>query len=431
MHLQRLTAGRTANRTAQLPVIPLPICLRRMIGIIALCTAITVAGCASLFPPLIAEADGRGEMTLTVQSSTFASPGALLHIELTRDNIVLQQQVPFSGMDGSVTIDNLAAGSWNITVQLLDETGVPTHEGDGQVHVNVGTVTHTDIAVAPRPGQLALHIDLGGACIPVQDDECLADVATAGRLHIHPGVKQTTDQHDFPWIPGDTNASLKEIPLPPGSYDFQLTLYKGSRIRSNTRFESFWNAVDIHPGHTTAVTWHPEHGLLDVHVNVQNPPAPPRSLTATIVGAADPDMGTDIALSWESSPGATGYRVYGRRTVREAFTLLDHVPGYTTEWLVREPADTDGTDGPGDPQVNDDRHLNEERDVHANLTGSPEPHLPPCTTDTPARTYVVTAVDHTPYESLRSNEVTVCVPEGERINLAHPDRSTLPAQSAL
>lgn len=327
-----------------------------------------------MFPPLIAESDGSGIMTISVLGSLPAlAADTTLHIELTRDRHKLQQQAPFADGPQTVTIENIAAGPWDVKVQLLDETGVPTYEGGGTALVHVGTTAHVNITLYPRPGQLQVTIAFGEQCIYVDTDGCLADLATAGRVYIHPGVNESTDRYDFPWTAGETGGTVPAMTLQPGSYDFQVVFYKGSRIRSNEVFVGSWTPVDILPGRMTSAIWHPEIGLLDVAIDVQGPPQPPRSLTATA-------SGSDIILTWEPPSdalddhgGVTGHKVYGRQGVREAFRLLTDVPAPTTVWRH--------TDSPTcDEEAADPFY------------------------------YVVTAVNNTDYESLRSNEVAVCEP---------------------
>lgn len=332
--------------------------------------AIVLAGCLAMFPPLIAESEGTGTMTISVLGALpMTATDTTLHIELTRDGHKLQQQVPFADGPQTVTIENIAAGPWGVKVKLLDETGVPTHEGGGTALVYVGTTAHVNITLYPRPGQLEVTIALGEQCIYVGNDGCLADSATAGRVYIHPGVNESTDRHDFPWTSGEAGGTVPAVTLPPGSYDFQIVFYEGSRIPSNEVFVGFWTPFDILPGRTTSAVWHPEIGLLDVAIDVQGPPQAPRSLTATAAGG-------DIVLTWEPPSDAldddvTGHKVYGRRGVREAFRLLTDVPAPTTEWRHTDSPTCD--DEAADPFY-----------------------------------YVVTAVNQMDYESLRSNEATIC-----------------------
>lgn len=330
--------------------------------VVSVALLIGFAGCSPLFPPLIAQEDGHGAVSFSIRELEDPALGAaIFYIRLQRDNYTLQQQVPYD-KGRSITIENIAAGPWHVTVLLVDDAGVATHSGSDEVYVAKGQTSYVHIPLHPRPGDFVVTIDLGRDCVPVKDGGCLAEAATAGRLYVHPGVKEETDKYDFGWNAGDTSHTLKEISLPPGSYDFQVVLYRGTRIPSNAIFESFWTRVDIVPGHRTQVTWQPESGLLDVTVDVYGPPPPPRGLTASV------DDG-HITLYWDASPGAFGYRVYARQTVREAFQLVGHTDNATTMWQT--------------PDANS------------------------CLDDGP-RFYVVTAFNDAQYESLRSDEVSPC-----------------------
>ena len=78
-------------------------------------------------------------------------PAATLQIDLTRGDYKLQQRVPFVGEAQSVTIENIAAGPWDVTVRLLDESGIPTYEGAGSAHVQAGKSVNTHVVLMPVP----------------------------------------------------------------------------------------------------------------------------------------------------------------------------------------------------------------------------------------------------------------------------------------
>ena len=174
---------------------------------------------------------------------------------------------------------------------------------------------------------------------------------------------------------------MPAVTLPPGSYDFQLVFYAGSRIPSNEVFLSFWTPFDILPGRTTTAMWHPEIGLLDIGVAVHGPPPAPRSLTARVSGNAitltwkppAPAVGSDGAVVGDDAAtnSVVGYNLYGRHGVREAFRLLANIAAPATSW--------------------------QHTDYAPCADGEEQPYY-----------YVVTAFTHTNYESLRSNEATVC-----------------------
>lgn len=246
---------------------------------IGLLLALT-AGCSPVFPPLLAPSEESGAMAISVfGASTMQQSASTVRVELftkekpsVHDSPVMYQEIPLTPQGGNVQFQNIGIGRWFVQVSLLDSARVPVYEGNGQAVVTEGDMARVEIWLHPLPGGLVVEIDLGDTCIYVQGHGgCLADVDRNGQLTVEPGQKEAVDKINFAWEPGNRTKTLPRVSLPPGTYDFQIGFYDGSRIAANVLFQSRLYQIDIEPGYDKHVLWQPETGSLDIELIVDGP----------------------------------------------------------------------------------------------------------------------------------------------------------------
>lgn len=326
-----------------------------------------------------------GEAALFVTVHTTALPAALpehpaptgLRVTLSKPRTkstdqTLQRHVPFRTDAGpvSVSFTNIGTGRWSIQAELIDEDGISMYAGTGEAYVEDGSTVQAELVLDPLPGTLTVEIELGDDCILVLDESgCLVDVTEAGRLDVSPPPSDNKKSESFDWTEGDTRGTVSITSIPARHYEFQVTFFNGNRIDSNIIYRGHWIPVVVHPGHTTTVVWEPQTGALDIRVHVHLPPGSPTDLTAT--WSED-----GVRLDWGGATASdvTHYNVWRRTDPKAEMEKIAEAVGWmTTSWLDQ--------DAPwiqcGD--ASDEKLY-----------------------------YVVTAVNESGLESLRSNEVTVC-----------------------
>lgn len=349
--------------------------------------AVMLGGCMQLLPPLDDTpgplSPSHGEATLFVTVHGAAPAGILpehpvpgqLRVTLTKPRTsstfqTLQRQVAFHGDSASVSFAHIGTGRWSIAAELLDDDGVSMYAGTGEAYVEDRSTVTAELLLKPLPGTLTVEIDLGDDCIHVlADSDCLADAATAGRLELFPSPSDTKPSENFDWTPGDTMGTVSVSSIPARQYEFQVVFFKGSRLASNVVYRGHWIPVAVHPGHTTTVHWKPQTGALDVRVHVNLPPERPTDLTATWT-----EDGLQLDWSAPMAPDVTHYNIWRRTDPKSGIEKVHEAAGpMTTRWLDQD-----------------------------------APHVPCGNASDDQLYYVVTAVNESGLESLRSNEVVVC-----------------------
>lgn len=145
---------------------PLRHAARRAAPVIVL--ALVAAGCRSPFPRL-GHATGQMALTAAIPAATAAAPYEV-HVTLTQDRHRVEERHPVTGEQIAITLDNLYIGRWHVEVVLLDQEGDEIYAGTGSVYVAQDQTTSVHIPLSPRPGTLALTVDVGGLPLETQAD---------------------------------------------------------------------------------------------------------------------------------------------------------------------------------------------------------------------------------------------------------------------
>lgn len=336
-----------------------------------------------MLPPLVPESDGRGSLTVAIHGA--ALPGRAdtytyfrLQLENPHQKYDLMKDVALKGEVMPVSFENIALGTWRLTVHLIEEENVEGEDGTiaithtGVQDVNVSTErVHIDVQLLPNPGELELFMNLGEDCILIQDATgCLADENRAARFVTEPDFKQT-NKGDFLWPAGASTHTVTVGDVPLGSYELQLTFWEGTRTGKHL-FQSGWISFDIFPGRRTRLEWRPDVGSVVIGLVILGPPPPPFDVAISIEQPKP-------RLTW-TGPDALveRYNIYAKGPGQDAFCLVGETEGTTTQWPL--------------PDGNE---------VHC---GDGEKGFAPSR-------YAVTSVNEDGYESVRSAEaITPVVP---------------------
>ena len=193
----------------------------------------------------------------------------------------------------SATVEDLAFGTWNITVEALYHDGAadPVSFGDGvaaaEVHPDSTTICSVDIA--PFEGQGNFDITVNWNSVQVADPQM---EGTLSRI----GYDETT-QISFTMSSGQAAAYLEG--LDSGIYSLALTLNDGA----DYKFGGAASSIRI----TNALTTTAVYTITGTPAPDSEAPSVPGNLRATSI------LSNRVTLAWDASTdnvGVTGYRVY-------------------------------------------------------------------------------------------------------------------------
>lgn len=346
---------------------------RRVTAGLAVFLLTLAAGCTSVFPPLVVESEETGHLAVAVRGAAILQDAnGILRVELytaakpkSDDKPAVVKELSAAGFDGEVRFHNIAVRNWHVRSRLLDGNGAVVYEGAGSASMNPGETSRVALELHPVPGELIVSVDVGEQCIEVGHDECLQDVKRNGLLVVHKGEEKPLISFNFDLEAGTTELTLKAQKLPPGTYDFRVGIYRGSRISGNELVGGTRYGLNIYPGRTTTVLWRPDLGMLDLEVTVAIPPTPPENLELEV------DMDGGLVLRWQPPPEPVlHYVVYARAVGNDWFCKATETDGPTLYVPPGEALVCAGDTDPGEPDL-----------------------------------YVVTAVGPEGYESFRSNYV--------------------------
>lgn len=291
-----------------------------------------VAGCGSMFPPLAVEQQGEGDLYISVRSAALLpQSGGTLRVDLytvakpaSDDKPTIIHEAPLHSFGGGVHFRNIATRNWYVHVRVMDDEGIPVFEGAGSAAIRNGETSRVALELHPVPGKLVVNIDLGDECIHVEyDPPCLHEAKRPGQLVVNKGLEADEIKYAFEWPEGETRLTLPARQLPPGTYDFRVSFYKGSRIPKHELIGATRYGLDIRSGRTTTVTWRPDSGDLDLELAVLSPPGPPDNVTLS----TEPD-GSSV-LHWTAPPEPVLHYVI-------------YVKGFDSDWFchITETPDT-------------------------------------------------------------------------------------------
>src|SRR5690606_17215164 len=153
---------------------------------LALAVAMLAGGCGSPFPRLETPATGRMAVTASLPAAAALSPLQEFEVSLTQGRHVVQKRGPVEGETFAVTLDNLYIGQWEVAVSVWDAEGDAIYTGSGSVWISENETTTVHVPLVPRPGELALTIDISG--LPLEEQSYKA------RLHVSPGGVHNLDR---------------------------------------------------------------------------------------------------------------------------------------------------------------------------------------------------------------------------------------------
>lgn len=235
--------------------------------------------------------EGAGTVALGVQLTAFHGSADTLTIALRQGSIVLEHAVPVVDGQAVAALEGVYAGTWDAVLEVRDREGHVTHRGRFQVTVFPDEDTPLHVVLEPLPGHLQVRADLTG----FQD----ADRVGRARLYVQPGDLRLESVRK----PGETHIDW-EREIAPGTYDLQVALFGESFHSYNQIYAGPWFSVDVQPGRTLAVAWHPATGRIDFSGTVRTLPDAPRDVTARLEG-------DEVVVEWvTASPRAVQSAVW-------------------------------------------------------------------------------------------------------------------------
>ncbi|NLM25865.1 MAG: fibronectin type III domain-containing protein [Firmicutes bacterium] len=243
------------------------------------------------------------------------------YIILTRGKHQLEQVVPVASNSFTTTL-SVPAGTWDISLQLLDEQGVINYQDTVKsvtIHPNQN---HTlNFQLRPANGELRLMIDLSS--YPN------AQEILRVRVHFNDQVKELTRSDA-------SEPFIGEYSLAPGSYDFKVELFTESFRVGDKVDPGIWQTIHIEPSSQQTITWQPLLKQLTITANILTIPEAPTNFYAT-------KHQETVLLEWNPSPSdnVTEYNIYMKKSPFDPFELLATVPGDTTEYTHELTAETE------------------------------------------------------------------------------------------
>ena len=276
----------------------------------AIAALATLTGCtAPLAPAALDRATGSLTLVATVDVQ---SVGGVVSAKViaTHEGMRREAVIPVSGSTIAGSIDNLPVGDWTVRLELVDAAGDTTHVAEATVRVYPNQASLAELTAQPVEAQVEIVVDLTG----FPGAEAIKNVRVT-----FTGNRQLTLKP----VEGEPLrfSGLRE--LPPGDYDFNVSLYKETTYAADRVYVSPWAEVRLVPGKTTRVVWQAQTGSAAIEGGVADMPEPPRNLELEIRDG-------ELWLTWEAPQGGPPpavYRVYRKSDAFEAYKLLAEVAG--------------------------------------------------------------------------------------------------------
>ncbi len=196
----------------------------------------------------------------------------------------------------SVTIPNLAFGTWTVTVDALNDIGTIIGRGQSQVDVNAGQTSAVNVIVAELDGSGTLELNLSWPAADTQNPSVQASLIP---------VAGSTIALSFT-IPTPGNATCTQADIPKGYYSLELQL-----LDNGTAVAGVAEIVRIVKDQTTSGTFEfTEINTPGGGVAVQVTPEIYDPITVTLSGQTDTlEAGSTMTVT-ASVPADTGAVAY-------------------------------------------------------------------------------------------------------------------------
>lgn len=234
---------------------------------------------------------------------------------LTRQELTIAKGLAVDQASGTAsgTIEGLYAGEWTVRVDASKADGTVIYTGSDTVTVVSGATADAEMVLAPAPGELDISLD-------VTPLTAAGFTVTEGTVYIYKQPDSgSSSSYDMLREGGDLRGLVGN--LASMTYDARVAVPQLTGAIFTSRFFQF----DILPGRTTRVRLEADGGV-NVDITIVDQPGRVEGLTATLDGE-------QVILSWNRTPGATGYRVYrtdGDGRFRQCGTIEDGaVTSYT------------------------------------------------------------------------------------------------------
>lgn len=210
---------------------------------------------------------------------------------------------------------DLPVGDWEIQVLFYDDEGDPTHQAEGTVRIYSGKTVTAQLTAEPAEGVFDIVADI--STFPY------ADQVDRVRITFHTGNVLSLSQSDDPHL------FVGSRGLPPGDYDYSVSLYGESYLVRDRIDESPWESVRIHAGKTAYIHWEPQSGGVRIETERVGAPRPPQNARLEYEGGVP-------VVHWEPVDHAhlNGYRIYIRDDEMFPFELVEEVGAHVHSWVI-------------------------------------------------------------------------------------------------
>lgn len=271
---------------------------KKSIAFVCICLLLVGCNFSSGITP-----DTKGE--LVIQASELPSitgTNWTAHILLIRGKNELKEVIQVNG-DSFTTNLSIPAGTWDISLHLVDDRGVTNYQDTlKDVTIYPNKSKHLDFQLRPANGQVQVLIDLSS--YPDQDKILRV------RVHFNNQIKEI--------IRPDANEPfLGTYSLTPGSYDFKVELFTESFRVGDKVDTGVWETIHIAPLSEQTISWLPFMEKLTITAKILTIPQAPTNLQAIY-------NRDHVALDWvpSLSTNVTAYRIFFQLTPFEPFEEL-------------------------------------------------------------------------------------------------------------
>lgn len=235
------------------------------------------------------------------------------HILLSRGKHQLTRIAEVDGNNFTTTM-SIPAGTWDISLHLLDEQGVINYQDtlkDITIHPQQNETLNFQLR--PADGQLKLIVDLTA----YPNSEQIHRI----RVHFNDQVKEITRSEVSEPLVG-------EYSLSPGSYDFKVELFTESFRVGDKVDPGVWQTLHIEPSSQQTINWLPIMEQLTIIADIITIPAAPQYEQVSFL-----DQQVFLKWSASSSKNVTGYLIYYKNSPFESFQLLAAVTADSLEYI--------------------------------------------------------------------------------------------------
>ncbi|HHY46589.1 MAG TPA: fibronectin type III domain-containing protein [Firmicutes bacterium] len=315
------------------------------------CCLLALAGCFSGWEAAPSPDAGSVKIVITApQSFTRQLAFSEVEVSLTNGVTVLSQKALLQNGSAEVGFPRVLVGYWSVTANIKDDAGDVVYTGTTRLPVYKGQEASVNITLMPASGCVDFYADISN--VPSQE--------RVYKVKLYKDSTNLRSQVDIIRDPSSMVVHTVLTGIPPKVYDMMIKLYTPE---GDVLYESPWTSVEVRPGKTTVINWDFSSGSAAIAVDYDSVPPAPAGLGCTVLQEA-------VNLSWQApvveENDLAGYVVYRRELPFDGYRELTRT-GLETSY----------------------------RDTEVRVGSS--------------YAYVVTALDLSGNESLRSNEVTAAI----------------------